>query len=104
MAVALAAAFSFGAVGAAQAAVDIGTGNTSRDWAGFAYQAGAGQSFVKVGASWTQPAGVGTCSPAAGGIVAFVVGLDGFGNASSAVAGNAQQASHIGSIAGWLYQ
>lgn len=104
MAVALAAAFSFGVVGAAQAAVDIGTGNTSRDWAGFAYQAGAGQSFDKVGASWTQPAGVGTCSPATGGIVAFAVGFDGFGNATSEQAGTALQCSPNRSLPGTPFQ
>jgi hypothetical protein len=89
MAVAVAAAFSFGAVGAAQAAVNIGTGETSRDWAGFAYQAGSGQSFDKVGASWTQPAGEGTCSPSTMGIAAFAVGFDGFGNGTSEQAGTA---------------
>lgn len=82
----MAAAFSFGAVGAAQGAVDIGTGNTSPDWAGFAFKAGDGQSFDRVGASWTQPEGA-ACSSM--GLVAFAVGFDGFANKTSEQAGTA---------------
>jgi hypothetical protein len=93
LAAAVATAFTVGAAGVAQAATDIGTGDTSKNWAGYALQAGADQSFDKARVSYIQPDGQGVCDPAHGGIVAFAVAFDGFGNTTSEQAGTALQCS-----------
>ena len=93
MAVAVAAAFSFGTVAAAQAAPDNGTGGKSTNWAGYAVQAKPGQTFDSVTASWVEPAMAVACgSPGTNpSLVTFSAGLDGFGNGTQEHAGTAMQ-------------
>jgi hypothetical protein len=96
MAAGVAAAFTVGAAGAVQASTDIGTGNTSKNWSGYALQAGTGQSFDRVSVSYVQPRGEGTCDPAHMGVVTFVAAFDGFGNGTSEQVGTALQCGPTG--------
>jgi hypothetical protein len=82
MAVAVAAAFSFGSVVAAQAASDIGTGGTSANWAGYAE---TGQTYDLVTATWEEPAMPVPCVFGSTGpsLASFRTGFDGYGNANA---------------------
>ena len=97
MAAAVAAAFTADTAGVAQASTEIKTGDTSKNWAGYALQAGADQSFDQVSVSYVQPTGEGPCDPAHRSIVTFVVAFDGFNNgATSEQAGTALQCGPSG--------
>jgi hypothetical protein len=93
MAATLAASFSVVVASSAFASTDAGSGDTSKNWAGYALQAHPGQSFDKVSVSYVQPTGEGTCDKAHMGVVTFVVAFDGFNNGTSEQAGTALQCS-----------
>ena len=81
-AVALATAFSFGAVASAYASPDNGSGGTSANWAGYAK---TGHTYKWVTATWTEPSMPVPCQFGSTGpsLAIIRVGFDGFGNKTS---------------------
>jgi len=82
IAVAVAAAFSFGAAASAYAAPDMGKGDASANWAGVAK---TGHTYEWVQATYTEPSMPVPCEfGTSGPSLALVrVGFDGFGNGTS---------------------